>query len=554
MFPLIAGDRPADERRAVGRHRRAWSAANTFISTTPSAPSSWPTRSTARRCFARRAGTGACASPSAAPATGPPCGVDDGQGDYLNCPMTREEYDRVLRRRSRPPSRPRCTTWTRRRFFEGCLPIEVMARRGRDTLRFGPMKPVGLTDPRTGRTPYAVVQLRQDTLAGDHFSLVGFQTQLKWGEQARVLRDDSRARAGRVRALRHGAPQHVHQRPDGAARDVADAVPRRPADGRPDVGRRRLRGVGGVGPDRRPQRRRAGARPRAAARRRAKRRSARWATTCRTPTRSTTSPPTSRSASCPRPIRPPAASALSKADRKAATSARALAALDAWLHARGGADVIGSRGRVRGLPGAQPQRLGPHRSPPTAATCCSTSTASARLRGRPRRAADAIGSRPDVGARVPGRAAQARAGARLGGAQAVVAARVRPLPAPRAARRVRARRAGRGAEARAADAGAPDRGRDGAAARDARRLDAARPSRPRDPGAVLRLGAPAERAGRPRPRGREPERADGAGDGEGAQGAPGAVQYRRPRARHARRGCKDRAGRSCAAAGDARCS
>jgi methylenetetrahydrofolate--tRNA-(uracil-5-)-methyltransferase len=73
------------------------------------------------------------------------------------------------------------------RFFEGCLPIEVMARRGRDTLRFGPMKPVGLTDPRTGRTPYAVVQLRQDTLAGDHFSLVGFQTQLKWGEQARVL-------------------------------------------------------------------------------------------------------------------------------------------------------------------------------------------------------------------------------------------------------------------------------------------------------------------------------------------------------------------------------
>jgi methylenetetrahydrofolate--tRNA-(uracil-5-)-methyltransferase len=73
------------------------------------------------------------------------------------------------------------------RFFEGCLPIEVMAHRGRDTLRFGPMKPVGLVDPRTGRWPYAVVQLRQDNIAGDHFSLVGFQTQLKWGEQARVL-------------------------------------------------------------------------------------------------------------------------------------------------------------------------------------------------------------------------------------------------------------------------------------------------------------------------------------------------------------------------------
>ena len=73
-------------------------------------------------------------------------------------------------------------------FFEGCLPIEVMAHRGRDTLRFGPMKPVGLIDPRTGRRPYAVVQLRQDNLAGDHWSLVGFQTQIKWGDQARVLR------------------------------------------------------------------------------------------------------------------------------------------------------------------------------------------------------------------------------------------------------------------------------------------------------------------------------------------------------------------------------
>ena len=74
------------------------------------------------------------------------------------------------------------------RFFEGCLPIEVMAARGVDTLRFGPMKPVGLRDPRTGREAYAVVQLRQDNLAGDHYSLVGFQTQMKWGEQARVLR------------------------------------------------------------------------------------------------------------------------------------------------------------------------------------------------------------------------------------------------------------------------------------------------------------------------------------------------------------------------------
>jgi methylenetetrahydrofolate--tRNA-(uracil-5-)-methyltransferase len=74
------------------------------------------------------------------------------------------------------------------KFFEGCLPIEVMAARGVDTLRFGPMKPVGLVDPGTRREPYAAVQLRQDDLAASHYSLVGFQTQMKWGEQARVLR------------------------------------------------------------------------------------------------------------------------------------------------------------------------------------------------------------------------------------------------------------------------------------------------------------------------------------------------------------------------------
>jgi methylenetetrahydrofolate--tRNA-(uracil-5-)-methyltransferase len=119
-------------------------------------------------------------------ADGPACGTDDGQGDYLNCPLTRDEYDRFYDALSAAESAT-VHDLDRERFFEGCLPIEVMARRGRDTLRFGPMKPVGLMDPRTGRLPHAVVQLRQDTLAGDHFSLVGFQTQLKWGEQARVL-------------------------------------------------------------------------------------------------------------------------------------------------------------------------------------------------------------------------------------------------------------------------------------------------------------------------------------------------------------------------------
>jgi methylenetetrahydrofolate--tRNA-(uracil-5-)-methyltransferase len=100
--------------------------------------------------------------------------------------MTREEYERFFDALAGAESAT-VHDFDRERFFEGCLPIEVMAHRGRDTLRFGPMKPVGLTDPRTGRQPYAVVQLRQDNLAADHFSLVGFQTQLKWGEQARVL-------------------------------------------------------------------------------------------------------------------------------------------------------------------------------------------------------------------------------------------------------------------------------------------------------------------------------------------------------------------------------
>jgi methylenetetrahydrofolate--tRNA-(uracil-5-)-methyltransferase len=115
------------------------------------------------------------------------CGVDDGAGDYLNCPLTRDEYERFYDALVAAESAT-VHDFDKEKFFEGCLPIEVMAHRGRETLRFGPMKPVGLTDPRTGREPYAAVQLRQDNLAGDHFSLVGFQTQIKWGDQARVLR------------------------------------------------------------------------------------------------------------------------------------------------------------------------------------------------------------------------------------------------------------------------------------------------------------------------------------------------------------------------------
>ena len=112
---------------------------------------------------------------------------DKGTADYINCPMDREEYDRFLDALlTAEPAEAK--QWEKLEYFEGCLPIEVLARRGRDTLRFGPMKPVGLRDPRTGKMPWAVVQLRKENLRADSYNLVGFQNHLKFGEQARVLR------------------------------------------------------------------------------------------------------------------------------------------------------------------------------------------------------------------------------------------------------------------------------------------------------------------------------------------------------------------------------
>ncbi|MBZ5573143.1 MAG: methylenetetrahydrofolate--tRNA-(uracil(54)-C(5))-methyltransferase (FADH(2)-oxidizing) TrmFO [Acidobacteriia bacterium] len=112
---------------------------------------------------------------------------DKGSADYINCPMSPEEYgcfyDALL---AAQPVEEK--DWEKLNYFEGCLPIEEIARRGRDTLRFGPMKPVGLKDPRNGKMPYAVVQLRQENLRADSYNLVGFQNHLKFGEQARVLR------------------------------------------------------------------------------------------------------------------------------------------------------------------------------------------------------------------------------------------------------------------------------------------------------------------------------------------------------------------------------
>ncbi|MEE8389530.1 MAG: FADH(2)-oxidizing methylenetetrahydrofolate--tRNA-(uracil(54)-C(5))-methyltransferase TrmFO [Anaerolineae bacterium] len=112
-----------------------------------------------------------------------------GDADYINCPMTEEEYARfvdVLVAAERIPLHD--FEQGDARFFEGCLAVEVMATRGRDTLAYGPLRPVGLTDPRTGKRPYAVVQLRQDNLAGTLYNIVGFQTNLRYGEQERVFR------------------------------------------------------------------------------------------------------------------------------------------------------------------------------------------------------------------------------------------------------------------------------------------------------------------------------------------------------------------------------
>src|ERR1700734_75505 len=111
---------------------------------------------------------------------------DKGSADYINCPMSKEDYNRFYDALLAAQSVEE-REWENLNYFESCLPIEEIARRGRDTLRFGPMKPVGLKDPRTGRIPYAVVQLRQENLRADSYNLVGFQNHLKFGEQQRVL-------------------------------------------------------------------------------------------------------------------------------------------------------------------------------------------------------------------------------------------------------------------------------------------------------------------------------------------------------------------------------
>lgn len=111
---------------------------------------------------------------------------DKGDKDYINCPMTAEEYQEFYQALIEAES-VATKDFEKAMYFEGCLPIEELARRGRDTLRFGPMKPVGLIDPKTGKIPYAAVQLRQENLMADSYNLVGFQNHLKFGEQKKVL-------------------------------------------------------------------------------------------------------------------------------------------------------------------------------------------------------------------------------------------------------------------------------------------------------------------------------------------------------------------------------
>jgi len=112
---------------------------------------------------------------------------DDGPGDYLNCPMDKAQYGNFITELAGAQKvEPR--SFEEQKYFEGCLPIEVMLERGPETLRYGPMKPVGLIDPRTGRESYAVVQLRQENKEGTHYNMVGFQTKLTYSEQKRIFR------------------------------------------------------------------------------------------------------------------------------------------------------------------------------------------------------------------------------------------------------------------------------------------------------------------------------------------------------------------------------
>ena len=230
---------------------------------------------------------------------------DKGTADYINCPMMREEYEAFFA--ALAAAQPvDGHDWDKAHYFEGCLPIEEIARRGPDTLRFGPMKPVGLRNPRTGNIPYAVVQLRQENLRADSYNLVGFQNHLKFGEQARVLRMIPGLENAKF--LRYG---QIHRNTYINAPALLDAHPADEAAPAPhlcrtNLRRRGLRRIHRHRPARRSHRRRPGRggqpnpslRPAPAP-------TARSPTTSATPTPRISSPPTSPSTCWSSSTKPP---------------------------------------------------------------------------------------------------------------------------------------------------------------------------------------------------------------------------------------------------------
>ena len=254
---------------------------------------------------ASRGGIGACRSADAPTAVTDRPADDAGEGDYLNCPFTKDEY-RAFHAAIVAAEKAAVHDFDNTKFFEGCLPIEVMAHRGVDTLRFGPMKPAGLDRSAHGplavrRRAAAAGQPRRRSLQPRRISDAA-----QVGRTGARAADDSRPRAGRVRALRHDPPQHVHQRADRARRDTWQTRTRADlffAGQVSGVEGYVESAASGLIAGRNAARLRAG--PRRRSRRRARRRSARSATTSRTPIRGTTSRRTSRSASCRRSTTPP---------------------------------------------------------------------------------------------------------------------------------------------------------------------------------------------------------------------------------------------------------
>ena len=475
------------------------------------------------------------------------------------------------------------------KFFEGCLPIEVMAHRGRDTLRFGPMKPVGpRRSAHRAAGPYAVVQLRQDTLAGDHFSLVGFQTQLKWGEQARVLRlipgleQAEFVRFGMVHRNTYVngptvlAPTwQVRARPDlffagqvsgvegyvesAASGLLAGINAARLALGEPPSCAPRTTAIGALA----------------------------YYVSHADPAHYE---PTNITFGIMPPLdRPPRA----KADRKQALSARALEDLDGFLReAAAEREPVDGRASSRRRSARRPPMAAPRRASARGRPASHdddeiAASLKAQLAGfldflalnravspHTVRAYDsdlsqflahvAAGSgrrRADLGpedvtlASLRGFLAElhARGGrAGLGGAQDLGGPDIRALPAARGADRGRSDDAGHRAAPRAPHPETPRRRRDDALPRDAGHVASARPARSRDPRAVLCVGPAPERAGRPRPRVGEPVRADGARASARA-GRSGSSRSTRAPPRRCRPGCAT-ARRSSTAASSPRCA